>query len=295
MKKTWVYIIVALLTVACRPAQPWADVQMWYVSDSLSRQADLFYIVSTNVRASTDGQNEVYNAVLTDEERDAMTREMEFAQTQFGDSLNFYSPYYHQFTMNAILLPADSFAVIFRQAQDDVNAAFDYYIRHLNTNRPFVLAGFSQGAMVIPELLRRMDETTYARCKGAYMAGYQLTQADRQHPHIEPAVSATEGKIISFNTVTRPEARWDFICGEAATCINPVNWCTDTTEAVLYYQRDTLHLHVDTVHHVLICDADETRYCQPDMTAWYPIGCLHLWDLLFYPRVIHANMMKRIN
>lgn len=238
--------------------------------------------------------HEVYNAVLTDEEKDAMNHEMEFAQRSFGDSLNFFSPYYHQFTMNAILLPEDSFAVTFRRSQDDINAAFDYYIRHLNPSRPFVLAGFSQGAMVIPELLRRMDEKTYARCKGAYMLGYQLTESAMQDPHIVPATGATEGKVISFNTATRPEARWDFICGDAAACINPVNWCTDTTEAVLYYQRDTLHIHVDREHHVLICDADETRYSQPEMVAWHPIGCLHLWDLLFYTHAVHANIMERL-
>ncbi|MBQ0075692.1 MAG: DUF3089 domain-containing protein, partial [Bacteroidales bacterium] len=255
---------------------------------------DVFYIVSTNVISSQDEEgNEVYNATLTQAEREMMQPEIEWMARHIGDSVNFFAPFYHQFTMNAILLPQDSFAIAFETAKQDVSKQFKHYLRHHNHRRPFFIVGFSQGAMMIPTLLNEMPQRYYKRCLGAYMMGYQLTEEDLQSDRIIPATSATDGKVISYNTVTRVERQWPFVSGQAATCINPLNWTTDGTPAILYYQQDTLIITQDTVHNLLICNAEEQRYTIPGASQWWQSGCLHHWDLLFYAKEIKKNIHNR--
>jgi hypothetical protein len=41
----------------------------------------------------------------------------------------------------------------------DVIAAFDYYIKHENNNRPFILVGHSQGARMIKAIMYELFQT----------------------------------------------------------------------------------------------------------------------------------------
>ncbi|MBQ0154117.1 MAG: DUF3089 domain-containing protein [Bacteroidales bacterium] len=280
MRKIILALVAGAILVGCSKKAEWP--------------VDVFYIASTNVISSQDEEgNEVYNATLTQAEREMIQPEIEWMAEQIGDSVNFFAPFYHQFTMNAILLPQDSFAIAFETAKQDVRKQFKQYLRHHNQRRPFFIVGFSQGAMMIPTLLNEMPKRYYQRCLGAYMMGYQLTAEDLQSDRIVPATSATDGKVISYNTVTRVERQWPFVSGQAATCINPLNWTTDGTPAILYYQQDTLIITQDTVHNLLICNAEEQRYTIPGASQWWQSGCLHHWDLLFYAKAIKENMEVR--
>ncbi|MCQ2310158.1 MAG: DUF3089 domain-containing protein [Paludibacteraceae bacterium] len=289
----WFFVLISTLT-ACQHS-PWNKSEAWYNTyDSITHEADLFYILSTEIISSQDDEGqEVYNAVLTQAERELLDQEASFIASQLGDSMNVYIPYYHQFTMNSILLPQDSFQLAYNHAQQEIEDAFAYYIQHLNRQRPFVLVGFSQGAMYIPTLLRKMDGNAYQRCKGAYMMGYRLTAEDLQDSRLQPATGALNGKVISFNSVTTPDKQWPFISGDAATCINPLNWTTDATPAVLYYQQDTIIIVQDTTSHLLLCDVDPERYYLPGTEPWYQHGCLHHWDILFYNKHLHRNIIQR--
>ncbi len=269
---------------------------MWYAMEDTAAQweADVFYLVSTEILFSFDSAgNELYNAALTPDEKQALNQEMDYVKRYLGDSLNFVSPYYHQFTMNAILLSEDSFRMAYDVALNDVKEAFRCYLKR-NPDRPFVLAGFSQGAMLVLDLIKQMPEEAYHRCRGAYMLGYRLTEEDLANPHVVLATSATEGKVVSFNTVARLEAQWDFVSKGAAACINPLNWTTDTTTATLYYQQDTIYIRQDMASHQLLAQLpDEQRYVMPGTECWWQHGCLHHWDLLFYLKSIHQNMLLR--
>ena len=52
-------------------------------------------------------------------------------------------------------------------AMGDVREAFRYYIENLNEGRPFVLAGFSQGAQALVELLKELPESLHERMVAA--------------------------------------------------------------------------------------------------------------------------------
>lgn len=57
-----------------------------------------------------------------------MQREVAYVQKQMGDSIVVTAPLYHQFTMNATLLPRDSFEMAYKVAAEDVLHQFDAYI-----------------------------------------------------------------------------------------------------------------------------------------------------------------------
>jgi len=280
MKKYILLWVMGLLLTSCQDKSTWP--------------VDIYYICSTDVIGSyNDNGKEVYNATLTQAEKELLDQEIDYMHAQWGDSMNWYAPYYHQFTMNAIALPQDSFEVAFLTALDDIQEQFTHYLRHQNKRRPFFLVGFSQGAMFIPYLLDQMRDKDYHRCLGAYMMGYRLSAMDLQMRHIEPATSATEGKLISYNTVCSVEQQWPFVSEGACTCINPLNWQTDATPATLYWQTDTIQIHADTIHHLLIANADSIHYYIPQLGAWMQPGCLHHWDLLWYSESIKKNMRLR--
>lgn len=274
------YILFFLVLVACQRQAEWP--------------VDVYYICSTNVLSSQNDQGEeVYNATLTQTQKESLDREINFMHQQLGDSMNWYAPYYHQFTMNALLLSQEEFEVAFNRALEEVQQQFTYYLRHQNHHRPFFIVGFSQGAMMIPYLLDNMRDKDYERCLGVYMMGYRLSASQCLLNHIEPATGATDGKLISYNTVCSVQQQWNVVSEGACTCINPLNWCTDSTPATTIWASDTLTMVVDSTSHVLVCTADSNLYYMPELGKWIPKGCLHHWDILWYNTAIRSNMHER--
>lgn len=297
MKHTRLFTAFALLLilVSCREKAGFEGTDQWYTSGGAA-QADVFYVVSTNVASGIgeDGKD-TYLALLTPEDKALMDNEFAFAAGMFGDSLNFFAPYYHQFTLSSMALGEDEFMPLRRRASDEVADAFDHYIEHMNGGRPFILAGFSQGAMHIIDILKHMTDEQFSRCAGAYAIGYRVSTEDLRHPHVNAAVSATDyGGIVSFNSVSDTTAIWPYITDGAAICMNPVSWCSDTTAAPFMYDDSAATVRVDKAHNVLVVDGlDPGKYFIPSLADYCKVGNLHLGDLLFYADHIGANARLR--
>lgn len=187
-------------------------------------------------------------------------------------------------------MPPDSFAVAYAHAKADITREFLHYIQTANCGRPFVLMGFSQGAMLALDLIKEMPDSVYARCKAVYMMGYRLSAEDLAHERVLPATDSIHGNVISFNSVMRTDATWDFVAKGATTCINPLNWRTDDMPATMVFEGDTALVVVDTLtHQLLVSGLDEEKYIFPLSAP----GNLHHWDLLFYADAIHRNILLR--
>lgn len=330
------YLVVALLSVIMPSAvcaeMNWGDSTMWYQSSAKGKAVkdyDVFYLLPTCVFAWDDEQGvRHYNAdPMRKEHRKAWRLSAELADTIFATEARLYLPYYRQGTFGT---PDEA---VYRAASDtaraDVVSAFKYYLTHFNNGRPFVLAGFSQGARMVTELLKAMDDETYSRMIAAYVVGYGITAADTMpHPelympgqhrvqHIRLATdAASRGVTVCFNSVASLNAVNKELCGGNIACINPVSWTTTSAPATLLNagavpQKDDkrfpygtavvaksqdvpVTVSVNKEYNVLVVEGlDVPRYCLPSLKEMFPEGNLHLQELFFYADYLRENVKLR--
>ena len=159
--------------------------------------------------------------------------------TSFATVGNIYAPYYRQAdAFYTLALPtADAvYDFISGTPATDVTAAFDYYIKHYNNNRPFILVSHSQGSTVVALLLQnymKNNPLVYQRMIAAYAIGWSFTQDyfDR-NPHLKFAQDADDtGVIISYNTQSPSFSGRNPVVFPGAMAINPISWTRTTTPA----------------------------------------------------------------
>lgn len=237
--------------------------------------------------------------------------------TAFETFANVYAPYYRQVDAGyALGLPEDQReSVIGGIPTLDATAAFDYYIKHYNQNRPFILAGHSQGSNVLIHLLSgylKDNPEVYQRMVAAYVIGYPVTSAYlADNPHLNFAGGPDDtGVIISFNTqapgVIPPNN--PVVSDIVGLVINPITWTRDETEATTAeglgsIMPDSVTLKFEPVPQyadarvdinlgVLICtsaDSNELyKYTKP-----FGKGVYHSFDYPFYYFNIRENARNR--
>jgi len=242
----------------------------------------------------------------------------------YSPHANVFAPFYRQQSAATQSMEAsnggnDAFAdPIFRVGYEDVQRAFDYYLENLNEKRPFILAGHSQGSMVVIELLRnRLDNPDLQKqLIAAYPIGYSVTKLDMQnYPWMKLAEGEIDtGVIISYNT-QGPDAGGSPVLLPGALAINPLNWKTDTTfasreaniEAQFY--NDSTGKILERVPHFAGAYIDSTTGAlivtdmQPvqsdaihleDLGRW-PHGVYHMYDYAFFYENLKENVGKRID
>lgn len=252
--------VLIISAVSCKhrsdviPIAPdYGDTTQWYIADR-GAEVDVFYIVSTECGDYTfDGKTMHYADTYNDSIRKLLYGEMVGVDKLLASELNYYSPYYRQVTMQTY---TDDSLIDARMplAYGDVRKAFDYYLEHYNNGRPFILAGFSQGAMAVVDLLNEMDDNAYSRLVAAYVIGYKVTDTNA---HIRPAKdSADLGVTICYNSVRDNDCAIPLLSDGNHVAINPVNWRTDATPATLVDPRygDTLTVTLDTTTLLLHID-----------------------------------------
>lgn len=318
MRHSFIITALLLLVTACRlNAKLTIDIQPeWYrgsnavdtagivIMDSLDNdKIDLLYLVSTEVldAKNADGTTS-YQSLLTSTDRTAIDQELAFIHKNIdcGD-FNFLAPYYHQFTFSAITLPEQQLDSVYQNVTKEVCDIFSYYLEHVNNGRRFALVGFSQGAMLVTELLKHSTKQQLSNMVGAYILGYGLSAEDLNYETITPATGAEGfGHAISFNSVLTKEGTWPFVHNNAATVINPVNWQTSTAPANFVFQGDTISVAIDKdINQLMVTVPDKSPYheymnANPAFKmANVSPGCLHHWDLLYYTKQIHDNILLR--
>ena len=97
--------------------------------------------------------------------------------TAFRTFATIYAPYYRQAdaASRAALPQKEQVKIVAGAPTQDGIAAFDYYIRHFNHGRPFILSGHSLGSNVLANLLSqymKRHPDVYKRMVAAYVVGY---------------------------------------------------------------------------------------------------------------------------
>lgn len=287
------------------PAEPnYDEASQWYITDRQG-EADIFYVISTETGdypSAAEGSLCHYADTYADSLRLPMLSEMVGVDTLLSGRLNFYAPYYRQCSLQSF--ESDSLA---RQrlplALGDVRRAFAHYLKHQNQGRPFVLAGFSQGAQIALELMREMDDADYSRMVAAYIIGTSISQEMLDSvPRIRPAQRADDtGVTICYNSVRDASCT---LWPRSAVAINPVNWRTDSQEATLIteptplqpvaaQQKDTLAVHLDTASNLLFVSGySATDYVLPLIGKE---GNYHSREIWLYRHQLRENIQQRVS
>lgn len=280
-------------------APDYQDSSQWYVTDRQA-SADVFYIISTETGDYMLPNGEIghYADTYNDSLRAPLYGEMLGVDTLVSGKLNYYSPYYRQCSLQSF--ENDSLATTrMPLAMEDVRRAFDYYLKHQNNGRPFILAGFSQGAHIMLELLKEMDEDTFQRMIAAYAIGITISET---HPHVVAAKGADDtGVTICYNSVRDPNCvmrNWT----KSLVNINPVNWRTDSMSATLITEpspllpvseqkKDTMTVHLDTASGLVIVKGYTAKdYVLPLLGIE---GNYHTREIWLYRDQLRDNMTLR--
>ena len=294
-----------LLAAEYIPQPPvYADTTMWITvdDDTDDMGADIFYVVSTWEEDWMNADSMVchYADVWNPLHRERMAIEIRRAAAYMAPGNRFYAPYYRHTTIDAFVTQNED--TIYRRtrlAMDDVCDAFDHFLqlRHqaasqktTASQRPFIIAGFSQGGLAVVELLKHMDDETYSQMAAAYVLGYKVTPEDTVAcHHIKPAQGADDtGVTICYNTVKNVRYAKPII---AASCfaINPVNWCTDATPATLH---DTITVTLSPEHHVLVVSGYSGSEYKPYRDL-INVGDIHSCEPWLYSECLQQNMAVR--
>ena len=277
----------------------YSDNRCWFENkqDATGKDVDLFYVVPTCIWDYTDslGQTRHHMDIFNTEQRALTDPSIQLAKSVLADSCNFFSPYYRQISMDSWLtLDTALIEERFKLAYQDVADAFHYYMEHDNQGKPFILAGHSQGAKAIIELLKReMTPDISRKLIATYAIGYTVTPEELAgYSTLRPAQDSIDtGVLIGFNSVTRPDAVSPLF-RDNVVCINPVNWRTDATPATSYQgftvAQDT------TIHTLIVTGIDEEQYFIPSVAALLPKGNLHVQEFNLYNEDLRKNVLQRI-
>lgn len=282
------------------PTEPdYQDPTQWYISDRKA-EVDIFYIISTETAdyKLPNGETCHYADTYNDSLRAPLYGEMLGVDTLVSGNLNFYSPYYRQCSLQSF--ENDSLkAARMPLAISDVRKSFQYYLSHQNAGRPFILAGFSQGAHIMLQLLQEMDDTVFSRMIAAYAIGITIPEASR---HVVAAKGPDDtGVTICYNSVR------DTSCAmrgwtKSSIAVNPVNWRTDDTPATLITEpspllpvamqkKDTMTVHLDLPTGLLIVEGYTAKdYVLPLIGLE---GNYHTREIWLYRDQLRENMALR--
>lgn len=309
------FIVLLLWHVAIpwaqqRAQQPdYSKPTAWYAGQTVvDKGVDVLFFPPTAV-SDKDGQGHNMNPDNSTQ-RAAINYWYAVAKQLFGESCNFYGPYYRQVTMES--WGSSAFNERYAIALGDAQAAFDYYIQHLNNGRPFILAGHSQGAGIVYSLIKtRINQNNHSQMVAAYPIGYRVTAAElKACPYILPARGATDiGVCVSYHTAANPKAA--MYAGNAFS-INPMNWATDSTIAkehenlgsVFFDQTGkivreikqgiTARLDPKTTA-VIVSGLDPKEFFKPYVGGYtFRLGNYHLQDLNIFFRNLQQNVKDRI-
>ena len=291
------------------PAKPTKKVDVFYLGDTTYQKPNAS---APNICAINDAKM-----------RAGAKAKFSASATAFAPIANIYSPYYRQSDASVLLLPhAQQSSIIAGVPTHDGLSALDYYIKHLNQGRPFIMAGHSQGSNVTINLLAqymKKNPDVYKRMIAAYVIGYSITPDYlTQNPHLKFAEGPDDtGVIVSYNTEAPVVDGTNPVTLPGGIAINPITW-TRTEElataaqnlggialdkngyAVLDAAGNPVRVEhyadaqVNKARGVVICSTADVNLLSPG-NALLPKGVYHSFDYPFYYFDIRANAANRVD
>ena len=273
---------------------------------SIEKDVDVFYVYPTLF-----GGTGVMNMDIKDDSMRSLVQAVIPKQAGvFKNDCNIFTPYYRQIAMDGLSMNEQVKNKYFSIGLADIEKAFDYYINNLNNGRPFILAGHSQGSMMLIQLMkdRFNNPELMNKLVAAYIIGYSVTDDDlAQYEWLKIAESADDiGTIITYNTQS------EFATGSPvllpnANCVNPLNW-KNTSEyapkelnlgAVFFKDNGDIDSIVPQYTDARIDDNGALVVFPPNsdsiIVGSFPKGVYHKYDYSFFFNNLIEDVGIRIN
>ena len=185
-------------------ATPDQEAQQFFIPDDSFKvnkkgnPVDVFYIHPTGFYEKKWNSN-------MDRKRSAFERTEIMLGNQasvFNDSCNIYAPEYRQATYFSFFDKNKNGIKALDLAYSDIENAFDYFIEHFNDDKPFIIAGHSQGALHTHRLIKQRIENSslQKRFICAYAIGYMIPE--KSFNDMFPTIKKSESNIDTNCLVT---------------------------------------------------------------------------------------------
>jgi len=318
---------IFVMTISCNNSLEskqnldFSDSYNWVsLPSTIEKDVDVFYVYPTIYTGKNPQNMDISDSSLRENARGLLSAQAGV----YSAYANLFAPYYRQQSAALQSMDAgnggkDAYQdSVFQVGAKDIERAFDYYLEHLNTDRPFILASHSQGTMTLINLMRKRfnDPALQKRLVAAYLIGYTITKDDlNKYPWMKLAKGKDDtGVIITFNT-EGINAGPSPVLLPGAVAINPLNWRTDTTIAdrdvnlgAKFFDDSTGELieeipnfaaaHLDTQKGVLIITnmkiPESEKIDLVHMGRWSK-GVYHRYDYAFWYGNLQQNVSDRID
>lgn len=316
MKELLLLLLLSILLYSCKKTNiDYSDKNNWLqISEDKNNEVDVFYLYPTVWYG--DGTNKDFVCPIDFKPmRENATNALISQSTIFEEVGNIYAPFYRQADALYILDTNNNIKNKEKYFNDipkkDALAAFDYFIKNFNNNKPFILMGHSQGAMMIKEILKdyfKTNENLNNRLVAAYIIGYSVTTNDlEKNPHLKFARSEYDtGVIISYNTESSIFNGYNPTLLEGAIAINPITWTLEEDEATkekslgsCFFAGTNYNIvknfasaKVDKKRGVIKCDSINADDFYID--GMFEKGNYHVYDIALYYNDLKENARKRV-
>jgi hypothetical protein len=286
------------------------------IGEELKKNVDVFFVYPTSWRAR--GSYPIAD-IKNKEMREWAMYYLKTRASSFNVG-NIFAPYYRQVDSAFVFSQKGGFEKILKifdgVPKTDVVAAFDYYIKHFNNGRPYILVGHSQGSIIIRGLIvdyLKVHKDIYERMIAAYIPGFVMLKEDYAlHPHMKPAQSADDvGVIISYNVEASQVQGLNAFSIPNAITINPISWKTTDEHAS---EKDNLgtaivkddgtftivpqlaDAKISLERKTIVCSTVdvETFSSPPESRSYIPLGVFHENDIPLYYCNLRQNAENRI-
>ena len=191
-----------------------------WLSDSL-KDVDVFYVHPTIY-----AKGQTWNADLADQKlNDKVDRlPVRFQASPFNRTARVYAPRYRQAIVDVFYHPSDDGEKALDLAYEDVKKAFEYYLKHYNNGRPFIIVSHSQGTLHCRRLLKEFidGKPLQKQFVAGYLIGYSVNESRYTAIPFCRDSTATGCYVswLSYRWGYKPKG--DF--SKDAMSVNPLTW-----------------------------------------------------------------------
>jgi hypothetical protein len=225
-----------------------------FTVNKTNNDVDVFYIHPTGFFGKTWNSN--MDKTLSAYERTEIM--LGNQATVFNDSCNIYAPEYRQATYYSFFAKDLNGMAALDLAYEDIENSFTYFIENLNFNKPFIIAGHSQGAILAHRLLVNKIQGTalQERMICTYAIGYIIPEI--HYNDLFPLIPASKNFddtncIVSWSTVVegfkrerektvfwRPSGWTVELMKQKIVATNPFSWSDDSN----WVENNASHLSI---------------------------------------------------